>query len=526
MRLKGFKFEHVPRRTGKGGGVGVVYKSSIKSVKNKTDNYSSFDCVELLLASKGDSIRLCVVYRPPAGKHAQPVSVFMEQFQDYMDSQATSSGKLLVIGDFNFHMDKQDDVYSKQLSELLFSLDLHQHVSGPTHIHGHTLDLVLTRSSEELVKTVMLCQPVLSDHKPIILTCSVDRPSAPKKLVRCRKLKDIDIDKFKSDVQHSNLITSPASDVTTLVNQYNDTLCDILDKHAPVTEKVVTLRPHSPWFTEELSHYKRLCRQAERKWKTTGLTVHQLILKEHRESYNEQCRIAKMDYYCDKIDSNAGDQKAVNRIIDELKNKTSDQILPTENEDNNTEMFANFFQDKIKRISDLFNPIEYSIAEQAPDNFQPFSKFEPISEDDLRKMILSCNNKYCNLDPVPTKVIKDILDLLLPTLVRIVNCSLTSGVFPSALKTAHVTPLIKKRNLDCNNPKNYRPVSSLPYLSKIIEKVVVKQLHQHLSNNDLYDENQSAYRSHHSTETALVKIFNDFLGAADIGLCVLLIMLD
>ena len=128
-------------------------------------------------------------------------------------------------------------------------------------------------------------------------------------------------------------------------------------------------RLYSPWFNEDLSHYKKICWQAERIWKTTELTVHQLILREHRENYNEHCRRAAIDYYCDKIDSIAGDQKVVNRILDELKNITFDQILPTENEDNKTEMFANFFQDKVKRISDLFNPIEYSTAEQAPDNF-------------------------------------------------------------------------------------------------------------------------------------------------------------
>ena len=76
------------------------------------------------------------------------------------------------------------------------------------------------------------------------------------------------------------------------------------------------------------------------------------------------------------------------------------------------------------------------------------------------------------------------------------------------------------------NYKNYRPVSNLPFLSKLTEKVVVEQLNDHMNNNSLVEKNQSAYRKHHSTETALLKITNDILCAIDQSQCVLLIMLD
>ena len=97
---------------------------------------------------------------------------------------------------------------------------------------------------------------------------------------------------------------------------------------------------------------------------------------------------------------------------------------------------------------------------------------------------------------------------------------------PTSLKHAVVTPLLKKSSLDNENLKNYRPVSNLPYLGKCIEKVAIKQMEDHLSENNLHEPLQSAYKTYHSTETALVKVTNDILLALDKRQCVYLVLLD
>jgi len=97
----------------------------------------------------------------------------------------------------------------------------------------------------------------------------------------------------------------------------------------------------------------------------------------------------------------------------------------------------------------------------------------------------------------------------------IVNSSLRQGRLPDSQKHAVVTPLLKRPGLDTADMANYRPVSNMTFMSKIVERAVTQQLHQYLDDNDLLPRYQSAYRRHHSTETAKLRVLSDVLTAAD-----------
>ena len=143
------------------------------------------------------------------------------------------------------------------------------------------------------------------------------------------------------------------------------------------------------------------------------------------------------------------------------------------------------------------------------------------------KLPLRANiKKACDLDPLPACLLSSNLHVLMPFIARIVNLSLKSGSMPSKLKEAVLKPLLKKTNLDQTEFKNYRPVSNLSFLSKIIEKAVALQLTSYLEDNHLYEPLQSAYKKSHSTETALIKVHNDIVTAIDSGHSVILVLLD
>ena len=122
--------------------------------------------------------------------------------------------------------------------------------------------------------------------------------------------------------------------------------------------------------------------------------------------------------------------------------------------------------------------------------------------DEVRRLLSHAFNKQCCLDPVPTWLLKALTNTVLDVIARLINAS---------QQHALVKPVLKKSQLDPTDPNNYRPISNLSFLSKLLERTVASRLTEYLKHNNLMPVNQSAYRRYHSTETALLKICNDAL---------------
>ena len=121
-----------------------------------------------------------------------------------------------------------------------------------------------------------------------------------------------------------------------------------------------------------------------------------------------------------------------------------------------------------------------------------------------------CRQKSCEQDAIPTKIPKEILDRVFPTLTRIINASFQQGVFAEAWKVSIICPLLKNIGVDLL-AKNYCPVSNLKFVSKVMEKCILKQFINHCDHNSLILDYQSAYHSNYSCETAVIKLVDDIL---------------
>lgn len=541
----GFDIYSVPRQNRRGGGVALVYKTGLKVNMIKSQEvFTSFEHLECIIGSKNSTFRLCIIYRPPASKlNNVKTSVFFEEYSKYINAHVVANVELIITGDMNFPLNKPSELCTQKFMSLLKEHGLTQHVREPTHVHGHILDVVITRDNSHILKHSpcvddnYICDSTgntFLDHKGISCILQISKPSKPRKSVSYRKLRSIDIDKFASEIQSSMTYNSESISLSDLVRHYNDRIIEAIDNHAPLQTKVFTVRPNTQWYSSDLHTAKKAKRKAERVWRQSKLEV-------HRQIFKEKCRInskllfeSKQTYYSSNIIECGNDTKRLYKLTNTLMGKNQDAVLPVSECDTAlSNKFSDFFLEKIQSIRENLqnannsasNP-EHSLSADIKFTGQPLTEFSTASNEEIRKLLMTSPSKSCELDPMPTYILKLCLNEVLPVITEIVNKSISESVVPTDFKQAIVRPLLKKPGLDKDNFKNYRPVSNLPYVSKIIEKVVASRIENHLNNNKLYDDRQSAYRSNHSTETALLRVHHDIATALDSNSCAILVMLD
>ena len=290
-------------------------------------------------------------------------------------------------------------------------------------------------------------------------------------------------------------------------------------------KRIVSSRPFAPWINIFVKAQKLVKRQAERLYRKTGLTIHKDIFKFQKNKTVNMIKEEKRKYILRKIASSNSSKelfKTFNDLIDKKKNNSLPVDVP-KNELPNT--FNIFFTDKIEKIRNKPHQIPTQTFFKKYRGLT-LSSFAPVTKEYVRRIISNCKKSFSDFDRLPAKLFYECLDVLLPYITKIYNDSLESGTFPSHFKDSLVIPLLKRPSLDCKNLKNYRPVSNLSFISKVLERIVYSQFLNHITANKLIDKFQSAYKPGHSTETALVRVVNNMLNAIDNGNLSLLTLLE
>ena len=318
--------------------------------------------------------------------------------------------------------------------------------------------------------------------------------------------------------------SSPTDDVTARVDLYNMVLSDLLDVHAPATSRTVKTRAHTPWFTHEIKSEKQERRRLEKKWRFSKLEIDRQLYCKQKQHVHSLLRKSKHAYYQQSISDCGNDSKKMFKFANALLNRKQTSPLPANACSKSlASIFSQFF---VSKIDSIRRHLCTDVAPLPPLSCIGLATLADTTSEEIESLIRNNPVKSCELDPIPTKLLKECAAIISPYIADVVNPSLQSGKVPKALKIAHIHPLLKKPSLDPECLQNYRPVSNLPYLSKLLERVAFSRLYDYLQENDLLDNHQSAYRANHSVETLLVNLSNNILTEMDVGRITAIVLLD
>ena len=525
LNRNNLKLSTVDRGTGKGGGLALIHNAQYQVKFISRGHKASFESAIWELRIKNHTMTIHGIYHPPYSTTNRATNaMFIEEFMDYVSSCLPIHHNNIFIGDFNLHVSNQLDTDAAIFKDTIDALGLYQHVDFSTHKSGNVLDLIISNFTDKVKVLKAALGPFLTDHRAVISTLNIKKLRPVTKRIQVRQVNKIKQEQWIEEFTLDNRSLNGKLELDCLVSSLNGELLRVFDTLAPLKECKVNLRAKQPWYDQQMKALKRKMHKYEKKWLKYKLDSLWVAFKKVRNSYYGLLNIKKRTTLQDKIQDCTGDSQRLHKLVSNLTTKQVDPEWPTHTTDEElVESFASHFKGKIDKIRELLSdkPV-YS-----PDDLgvPVLKEFTPMSQDEVGTVISGLKSKSCELDPIPTTILKVMLPKILPLITKIVNKSLGEGVFCREWKTAVVRPLLKKAGLDLTFA-NYRPVSNLTFISKVIERCMLLQVSKHCEKYHLQPDYQSAYREHYSCETAILKISNDILWGMESQSITSLVALD
>ena len=407
-------------------------------------------------------------------------TVFADEFADYLENFLTINKNVVIAGNFNLHIDNDEDPVAQLFINMMDALGLDCHVDFPIHENGHSLDLIFTEMLSEM--KIIRCTPAayLSDHCTIECLLSLKKSQLQEKEIKYRKLGLIDPRCFS---QLLELDGYEELQLDGMAEVLDDNLRRAIDELVPVKTRNIMVRPTNPWFDNEIREQKKIMRKQEKKWRRYKMESDLKSFKLERVKYRQMLKKARENKIAEKINECSNDSKKLYTLVNNLTcRKTVTPFPDSENDVILANEFANYFMEKIRVIRSRLEKHPMYKPQETAKAFM--SKFEMVSESEVAKCIRSMASKLCELDAIPTRILKQVLNTVIEPITRTVNVSLENGIFASKWKTAIVHPILKKAGLDLIL-SNFRPVSNLSFISKVVEKLVLAQFNKHCSIHSL-----------------------------------------
>lgn len=312
MSPSGFVYICQPRGSGRGGGLAIIYREKWKVSPVSVPVSSSFESAVCKLSGPTPTI-IATVYRPP-----KPNSEFLNDFSAFLTQLSSLSPNIILLGDFNIHMDNINLPLTKDFTSCLESFGCQQHINFPTHSKGHTLDLICCSGVTPSDLTAV--ELPITDHLflsfTVELTLSISKIS---RLISFRNIKNINLATLTSSIHFFCLPdTHNLSTPDDLVSHYNTGLHNILNSLAPLKTRSVSFSVSAPWFTPDLRLLKAKGRQLERLYRKTGLTIHKEMYNNHILHYKDSVASTKTHYYSSIIIANKGNSKSLFSLLNNI----------------------------------------------------------------------------------------------------------------------------------------------------------------------------------------------------------------
>ena len=529
IKIAGYKFHGINRPHRKGGGTGILISDQLR-FKLRNDLETKSDVMEnsvVELETKHRNIILCSMYRPPNTNEVE----FLKQYNDFTQKLITEKKKDCIIGlDHNLDLLKAEKHKSTQhFIEITLDNKLIPFITKPTRI---------TRSTATLIDNILLSENLigrhvcgivctdLSDHLPCIVSLhSINNQKREPLEIVGRNLKDPKIKEINSQLTemtwHDVLGQSNASDK---FECFHNKVMDVINEVSPERTICIPYRKiiREPWMTPGLKKCSKKQQLLYKTFLSTKTDDAEKRYKTYRQVLQKTKRASKKAHYLGKCEDFRSNTKKlwqlINNVCSKQNDKTNciDRLRVGNIEHNNLEKITNEFARYFSTVGDSFAS-KVGTSHTSVQNYikkiprSPKSLFlTPCTPIEIDTIIRKLPNKSSSgYDGVSNVLLKKISPSIVNILTELYNESIEQGVFPTVMKYAEVVPLYKGgTSIDSSN---YRPISLLITLSKVLEKLIYKRTYNFLDSTGQLYNSQYGFRSKHSCENAVMELISEIV---------------